>query len=74
MAGVGLIGLGGLVLVPLQANPVPYLLRVRLDWLFYLMLTVGGLGGLIVQKISNSDQKLDSVTNDEQRTRNQGKV
>jgi prolipoprotein diacylglyceryltransferase len=47
LAGVGLIGLGGLLLIPLQANPAPYLLRMRLDWFFYLVLTLGGLGGLI---------------------------
>jgi phosphatidylglycerol:prolipoprotein diacylglycerol transferase len=37
-----LSGVGGLVWVPLQANAVPYLFRLRLDWLFYLVLAVGG--------------------------------
>lgn len=43
-----LTGLGGLGLVPLQANQVPYLFQVRLDWLFNLLLVTGGLVGLIV--------------------------
>ena len=38
-----LTGLGGLILVPLQANAVPYLLRVRLDWWFNLLLASAGL-------------------------------
>jgi phosphatidylglycerol:prolipoprotein diacylglycerol transferase len=44
---LALTGLGGLVLVPLQANPAPYLFRVRLDWWFNLLLAIGGLGGLV---------------------------
>jgi phosphatidylglycerol:prolipoprotein diacylglycerol transferase len=43
-----LTGLGGLALVQLQANAVPYLFRVRADWLFYLLLMVSGLAGLFV--------------------------
>jgi phosphatidylglycerol:prolipoprotein diacylglycerol transferase len=44
-----LTGVGGLVWVPLQANAVPYLFRLRLDWLFYLVLAVGGgLGWMIL--------------------------
>lgn len=44
-----LTGVGGLVWVPLQANAVPYLLRLRLDWLYYLALAVGGgLGWMIL--------------------------
>lgn len=44
-----LTGVGGIVMVPLQANVVPYLLRLRLDWLFYLVLAVGGgLGWMIL--------------------------
>jgi phosphatidylglycerol:prolipoprotein diacylglycerol transferase len=47
---LALTGLGGLLLVPLQANPVPFLFRVRLDWLFNLLLLVAGLGGLMSVK------------------------
>jgi phosphatidylglycerol:prolipoprotein diacylglycerol transferase len=43
-----LTGLGGLVLVPLQANAVPYLFRVRLDWWFNLLLVSAGLLGWIM--------------------------
>jgi prolipoprotein diacylglyceryltransferase len=43
-----LTGLGGLVLVPLQANQVPFLFRVRLDWLFNLLLVTSGLVGLVL--------------------------
>jgi phosphatidylglycerol:prolipoprotein diacylglycerol transferase len=42
-AGLALTGVGGLMLVPLQANPVPCLFHVRLDWLFNLALATGGL-------------------------------
>jgi hypothetical protein len=38
-----LTGFVGLLLVPLQANAVPYLFRVRLDWWFYLALTGCGV-------------------------------
>jgi phosphatidylglycerol:prolipoprotein diacylglycerol transferase len=44
---LALTGLGGLVLVPLQANAVPYLFHVRIDWLFNLVLVLGGVGGLV---------------------------
>jgi prolipoprotein diacylglyceryltransferase len=60
LACLGLTGLGGLFLVPLQANPVPYLFRVRLDWLFNLVLTIGGLGGLLVLRFW-----IGRTTNDE---------
>ena len=43
-----LTGMGGLVLVPLQANAVPFVFRLRLDWLFYLALTVVGFLGWMV--------------------------
>lgn len=46
-----LTGVGGLVLVPLQANAVPYLFRLRLDWLFNLVLASIGLGGLVVSRL-----------------------
>ena len=46
-----LTGLGGLILEPLQANPVPLLLHLRLDWLFSLVLAVGGLGGLVALRL-----------------------
>jgi prolipoprotein diacylglyceryltransferase len=51
LAFLALTGLGGLVLIPLQANPAPLLLRLRLDWLFSMMLTVGGLGGLVALRL-----------------------
>lgn len=41
-----LIGLVGLALVLFQANAVPNLFHVRLDWLFYLLLVASGLAGL----------------------------
>jgi phosphatidylglycerol:prolipoprotein diacylglycerol transferase len=44
---LALTGLGGLALVPLQANAVPYLLHVRLDWLFSLVLTAVGVCGFL---------------------------
>lgn len=56
---LALTGLGGLALVPLQANPVPYLFRLRLDGLFYLLLALSGLGGLIVLRFGtwmNTDE------------------
>jgi prolipoprotein diacylglyceryltransferase len=45
---LALTGLCGMVVVPLQANAVPFLLHVRLDWLFYLTITICGLAGLVV--------------------------
>jgi prolipoprotein diacylglyceryltransferase len=54
LACLGLTGLGSLALVPLQANPVPFLLRVRLDVWFNLALASGGLGGLLVLKKTHS--------------------
>lgn len=47
---LALTGLGGLALVPLQANAVPYLFRLRLDWLFNLLLAAVGMGGLVALK------------------------
>jgi phosphatidylglycerol:prolipoprotein diacylglycerol transferase len=46
-----LSGLGGLVLVRLQANAVPYIFGVRVDWLFYLVLVSVGLTGLAALKL-----------------------
>ena len=54
---IGLTGLGGLLLVPLQANPAPFLFHVRVDWLFNLALLVAGLGG-----VSFSVRNLNSVS------------
>lgn len=51
LVGVVLTGAGGLVLVPLQANPVPGVLQVRVDWLFYLALSLGGLAGLALFRV-----------------------
>jgi len=48
---LALTGLGGLVFIPLQANPVPYLVHVRLDWLFSLVLAAVGLCGLVAVKL-----------------------
>lgn len=48
---LALIGLGGLAIVPMQADAVPYLFRLRVDWLFNLLLVIGGLGGLLVLKL-----------------------
>ena len=42
-----LTGFGGVVLVPMQADAVPYLFGVRIDWLFNLILMAIGLVGLI---------------------------
>jgi len=50
-AALVLSGLGGLALVPLQASQAPYLLRVRLDWLFNLLLVISGLVGWIIVRI-----------------------
>ena len=47
LACIGLTGLGGLLLVPLQANPAPFLFHVRMDWWFNLVLLVAGLGGCV---------------------------
>jgi phosphatidylglycerol:prolipoprotein diacylglycerol transferase len=52
LVGIALTGAGGLVLVPLQANPVPGVFQVRVDWLFYLALSLGGLVGLILLRVS----------------------
>lgn len=46
LAYLALTGLGGTTLVLLQANAVPFLFNVRIDWLFYLLLVIGGLAGL----------------------------
>lgn len=46
-----LVGLGGLVLVLFQANAVPHVFRVRVDWLFYLILSSVGLTGLFALKL-----------------------
>ncbi len=48
---LALTGLGGLALVPLQANPAPYLLRVRLDGWAYLALVAAGLTGLVAPRL-----------------------
>jgi len=48
LAFLTLAGIGGLVWVPLQANAVPFLFRLRLDGLFYLALTIGGSLGLVI--------------------------
>jgi phosphatidylglycerol:prolipoprotein diacylglycerol transferase len=53
LACLGLTGLGSLLLVPLQANPAPFLFRVRLDGWFNLALTIGGLGGLLFLKTAH---------------------
>lgn len=50
LACLGLTGLGSLALVPLQANPVPFVFRVRLDGWFNLILTIGALSGLLILK------------------------
>jgi len=50
LACLALTGLGGLMLVPLQANPVPHLFHLRLDSLFYLLLALGGPVGLVAQR------------------------
>jgi prolipoprotein diacylglyceryltransferase len=47
---LALTGLGGLALVPLQANPVPCWFHVRLDGLFYLALVLCGVGGLVAMR------------------------
>ncbi len=47
---LALTGLGGLALVPLQANPVPYWFHIRLDGLFNLVLVVCGAGGLVAMR------------------------
>lgn len=47
---LALTGLGGLALVPLQANPVPYWFHARLDGLFYLALVVCGVRGLVAMR------------------------
>jgi phosphatidylglycerol:prolipoprotein diacylglycerol transferase len=46
-----LTGLGGIVLVPLQANAAPYLFHVRVDWLFNMLLVISGLGGWVVSRM-----------------------
>lgn len=48
---IALTGLGGVILVPMQANAVPYLFHVRLDWLFNLLLAVGGISGLAALRL-----------------------
>ena len=48
---LALTGLGGLALIPLQANAVPYLFHLRLDWLFMLVLTAVGVCGLLAVKL-----------------------
>ena len=48
LAYLTLTGLGGLFFVSLQADAVPYLLRVRMDGLFYLFLFVSGMTGFLV--------------------------
>ena len=47
---LSLTGLGGLFLVPLQANPAPYLFHLRLDWLYNFLMALGGAGGLLLVK------------------------
>jgi phosphatidylglycerol:prolipoprotein diacylglycerol transferase len=54
---LALTGLGGLVLVPLQANAVPYLFHVRVDGLFYLALLVVGVGGLVGGALQGTDDR-----------------
>ncbi len=49
-----LTGFGGLVLALLQANTVPILLLVRVDWWFYLVLALFGSGGLFVLRLRTS--------------------
>lgn len=62
---LGLTGLGGLALVPLQANPAPYLLHVRLDWWFNLALVVAGLVGLILTQRRRTNPSTMLRTGDE---------
>jgi prolipoprotein diacylglyceryltransferase len=57
---IGLTGLGGLLLVPLQANPVPFLFHVRLDWWFNLALLIIGLGGCAFVNLGRRDLNLVS--------------
>ncbi len=56
---LALTGLGGLALVPLQANPVPYWFHARLDGLFNLLLVVCGVGGLIIMRLGIRYWRLD---------------
>ena len=63
LAFLALTGLGGLVLIPLQANPAPLLLGLRLDWLFSLMLAVGGLGGLVALRLRVAKDRRRMTTN-----------
>jgi len=54
---LGLTGLGGLILVSLQANPAPYLLHVRLDGWFNLALMASGLAGIFFFKRRRTDDE-----------------
>jgi len=59
---LALTGLGGLALVPLQANPVPYWFHVRLDGLFNLILLLCGAGGLVAMRLGIRDQRLETLS------------
>jgi phosphatidylglycerol:prolipoprotein diacylglycerol transferase len=57
-----LTGLGGLALASLQANVVPHLLHVRVDWMVYLLLVVGGLTGLLAMILWSNKKRAESKT------------
>jgi phosphatidylglycerol:prolipoprotein diacylglycerol transferase len=56
-----LTGLGGLVLVLLQANAVPILFHVRIDGWFYLIVALFGLGGLFALRLRTTRAKRQSA-------------
>jgi phosphatidylglycerol:prolipoprotein diacylglycerol transferase len=74
LAYLALTGLGGLWLVPLQADAVPYLFHVRLDWWFYFWSLVTGSAGLVVLFIrahARRPQSGSRVTHSDYAHRNQ---
>jgi prolipoprotein diacylglyceryltransferase len=52
-----LTGFGGVFFVSLQADAVPYLLDLRIDWWFYLLMLVGGMSGFFVLGLQGIREK-----------------
>ena len=61
---LALTGCGGMVLVPFQADAVPYFINVRIDWVFNLILMAIGLGGLIALNFRTVQRRRQSTSHE----------